>query len=94
MVNFLNLVGKNIIFADLVDIHNEVSREAAGGTEVWERAGEVDSRCVRDVQTVGVIFVPLLHCCQHLPLICTDNVHVLHREQLLGPHTFYLTTYL
>ncbi len=82
------------MFTDLVDIHNEVSCEAAGGTEVWERASEVDSRCVRDIQTVGVIFVPLLHCCQHLPLICTDNVHVLHGEQLLEPHAFHLTTYL
>lgn len=58
----------------LVQVQHLVPADAPGGLDILHGQGEVDAPGVGQVEVVGVVLVPLLHCCKHLPTVSADNV--------------------
>lgn len=51
-----------------------VPSNAPGGLDIFHGQGEVDPSGVRQVEVVGVILVPFLHCSKYLLLVSADDV--------------------
>lgn len=63
--------------AYLVQIQHLVPSDAPSGLDIFHGQGEVDPSCIRQVEVIGVVLVPLLHRCEYLLLIGADDVQVL-----------------
>ena len=61
----------------LVEVDHDVSLEAHAADHVLQSQSVVDPRCVRHIQVVGFILVPLLHGGDHAVLICADHMQLL-----------------
>lgn len=60
--------------AYLVQIQHLVPADAPGGLEIFHGQGEVDPSGIGQIEVIGVVLVPLLHCREYLLLISADNV--------------------
>lgn len=58
----------------LVQIQHLVPADAPGGLEIFHGQGEVDPSGIGQIEVIGVVLVPLLHCREYLLLISADNV--------------------
>lgn len=58
----------------LIQIQHLVPANAPGGLEVFHGQGEVDPSGIGQIEVIGVVLVPLLHCREYLLLISADNV--------------------
>lgn len=74
------------MFVYLVEIDHNVALWAHTANHILQSQGVVDPRCVRHVQVVGFILVPLLHSCNHTVFIRTDHMQVLAERQISKIH--------
>lgn len=62
------------LLAYLIQIQHLVPANASGGLQIFQSQGEVDPSGIGQIEVIGVVLVPLLHCREYLLLISADNV--------------------